>query len=275
MSERHHLGKVYLVGAGPGDPGLLTVRGLEVLSTCDVVIYDALVNARLLNYAPPEAERLPVGPAHGAHRLTQEEIHRIMIERARRGLIVVRLKGGDPFIFGRGGEEALALREAGIPWEVIPGVSAGQAVAAYAGIPLTHRGLSSSVAFVTGHECAGKTTQVNWEALARAVDTLVVFMGARTLPQIVARLLEAGRAPETPIAVIEWGTYPHQRVRVATLATICERTACDPVCAPALIVIGEVVALREALAWFPTEEIAASAPEPEALALLLSEEVER
>jgi uroporphyrinogen III methyltransferase/synthase len=259
MGETPRLGTVYLVGAGPGDPGLLTVRGAEVLSLCDVVIYDALVNSAVLNYAPAEAERLCVGEAHAAHRLTQEEIIRLMIERARRGLHVVRLKGGDPFIFGRGGEEAMALRAAGIPFEVVPGVSAGHAVAAYAGIPLTHRGISSSVAFVTGHECAGSPRPVRWEDVARAADTVVVFMGASRLPQIVERLLEAGRSPDTPIAVIERGTLASQRTRVATLATIRARVAEEPVRSPALIVVGEVVALREQVAWFEETTVCASA----------------
>lgn len=259
MREEHRIGKVYVVGAGPGDPGLLTVRGAEVLSLCDVVVYDALVNEAVLHYAPAEAERIFVGDAHAAHRLTQEEIIRVMIDRARRGLHVVRLKGGDPFIFGRGGEEAMALRAAGIPFEIVPGVSAGHAVAAYAGIPLTHRGLASSVAFVTGHECAGSPRSVRWDALAHAVDTLVVFMGASRLPQIVERLLSAGRAPETPIAIIERGTHAHQRVRVATLGTIRAHVAAEPVRSPALIVIGEVVTLREQLAWFEERALAAQA----------------
>lgn len=254
MGEAHHPGKVYLVGAGPGDPGLLTVRGAEVLSLCHVVVYDALVNEGLLSYAPAEAERIFVGEAHTAHRLTQEEILRLMIDRARRGLRVVRLKGGDPCIFGRGGEEAMALREAGIPFEIVPGVSAGHAAAAYAGIPLTHRGLASSVAFVTGHECAESPRPVRWDAVAHAVDTLVIFMGVRQLPRIVERLLQAGRAPKTPIAVIERGTYPDQRVRVATLETIFARMAEEPIRSPALIVVGDVVALREDLAWFEKAE---------------------
>jgi len=261
MSEMPRLGKVYLVGAGPGDPGLLTVRGAEVLSLCDVVVYDALANEVLLNYAPAEAERIFVGEAHAAHRLTQEEVLRLMIDRARRGLQVVRLKGGDPFIFGRGGEEALALRAAGIPFEVVPGVSAGHAVAAYAGIPLTHRHLASSVAFVTGHECAESRRPVRWEAVAHAVDTLVIFMGAGRLSQIVKRLLQAGLAPETPIAIIERGTYPDQRVRVATLGTILTHVAGEPVRSPALIVVGDVVALREQLAWFEERDVSAAVVE--------------
>jgi len=259
MSGEPRLGKVYLVGAGPGDPGLLTVRGAEVLSLCDVVVYDALVNTAVLNYAPAEAERIFVGEARAAHRLTHEEILRLLIDRARRGFRVVRLKGGDPFIFGRGGEEAVALRAAGIPFEVVPGVSAGHAAAAYAGIPLTHRGLASSVAFVTGHECAESPRPVQWEAVARAVDTLVVFMGASRLPQIVERLLRAGLAPETPIAIIERGTYSDQRVRVAALGTILAHVAEEPVRSPALIVVGDVVALREPLAWFEERDVFASA----------------
>jgi uroporphyrinogen III methyltransferase/synthase len=243
VSDATRCGKVYLVGAGPGDPGLLTVKGCEVLRSCDVVIYDALANPVLVQYAPPEAERIFVGRTHSQERITQAEIHRLMIERARQGKVVVRLKGGDPFIFGRGGEEALALAEAGIEWEVVPGVSSGHAVPAYAGIPLTHRGAASSVALVTGHECADKHSRVAWEKLAIAVDTLVIFMGAKNLPRIVTTLLEAGRAPSTPMAIIEWGTYADQRVRVATLGTVFNTLTEAPVEPPALIIIGDVVSL--------------------------------
>jgi len=243
MNSDHQCGKVYLVGAGPGDPGLLTLKGCEVLKSCEVVIYDALVNPALVEYVPPEAERIFIGHSRHHDRITQAEVHRLMIERARHGKVVVRLKGGDPFIFGRGGEEALALAEAGIEWEVVPGVSAGHAVPAYAGIPLTHRAYASSVAFVTGHECDGKRSPVAWDKLATAVDTLVVFMGAKNLPRLVAALLEAGRAPSTPVAVIEQGTHPDQRVRVATLETVLDAVAEPPIGTPTLIVVGEVVSL--------------------------------
>lgn len=254
MNEHHRSGKVYLVGAGPGDPGLLTIKGYEVLRRCDVVIYDALVDPAILAIVPTEAERIFVGAAHDPRRLAQCEIERLMIARAHQGKRVVRLKGGDPFIFGRGGEEALALTRAGVPWEVVPGVSAGHGVPAAARIPLTCRGYASSVAFVTGHECSDKDSSVAWDKLAQAADTLVIFMGARTLPRIVEALLGGGRLPTTPIAVIERGTSPHERVRVATLGTIREMIARDPVCSPALIVVGEVVSLRARLQAEPEEK---------------------
>ncbi|MBI3948886.1 MAG: uroporphyrinogen-III C-methyltransferase [Acidobacteria bacterium] len=247
MNNQLQYGKVYLVGAGPGDPGLLTLKGCQALKGCNVVIYDALINPVLVEYAPLEAERIFLGRTHDSNRITQTEIHRLMIERARQGKVVVRLKGGDPFIFGRGGEEALALAEAGVEWEVVPGVSAGYAVPAYAGIPLTHRAYASSVAFVTGHECDNKSSPVAWDKIATAVDTLVIFMGAKNLPRIVAALLEAGRAPSTPIAVVERGTTYDQRVRVATLETIVDTLAEAPIGTPALIIIGEVVSLSDQL----------------------------
>jgi uroporphyrinogen III methyltransferase/synthase len=266
MSEGSRIGKVYLVGAGPGDVGLLTLRGAEVLSGCEVVVYDALVNEEILAYAPTEAERIGVGEAHGEGRLTQSHIIEILIDRARQGRRVVRLKGGDPLLFGRGGEEARALRAAGIPYEIVPGVSAGLAVPAYAGIPLTHRGISSSVAFVTGHECAAREGAVRWEALAQAAETLVIFMGGKRLPQIVERLLRGGLGPETPIALIERGTYDDQRVRVATLGTVRAEIEREPLRSPVLIVVGEVVRLSRELAWFPMGELVAEVLEEEVVA---------
>lgn len=254
MSEHRRCGTVYLVGAGPGDPGLLTVKGYELLRRCEVVIYDALIDPAILTIVPTEAERIFVGAAHDPARLSQQEIERLMITRARQGKRVVRLKGGDPFIFGRGGEEALALTRAGVPWEVVPGVSAGHGVPALAGIPLTCRGYASSVAFVTGHQCSEKGSSVAWDTLAQAADTLVIFMGARTLPLIVEALLRGGRSPATPIAVIERGTFPGERVRVATLGTISEIIARDPVETPALIVVGEVVSLRAQLQTKPQDD---------------------
>lgn len=243
------VGTVYLVGAGPGDPGLLTLRGLEVLRKAHVVIYDRLVNPELVDEAPPEALRTFAGKGTETHSLAQEQINALMIAHARRGRSVVRLKGGDPFVFGRGGEEAEALAEAGIPFEVVPGVSSAIAVPAYAGIPLTHRKFSSSFAVVTGHEDASNDEPaVNWERLATAVDTLVVVMGARTLRRIVAKLLAHGRAPETPVALIRWGTTEAQETITGTLADILGRTrALQP---PVVAVIGDVVALRDRLRWF-------------------------
>jgi len=250
------VGTVYLVGAGPGDPGLLTVRGLEVLRQADVVIYDRLVNPVLLDEAPAGAARIFVGKRTEVHSLPQEQINALMIAHARRGRSVVRLKGGDPFVFGRGGEEAEALAKAGVPFEIVPGVSAAVAVPAYAGIPLTHRGLSSSFVVVTGHEDAGKNAPaVDWERLATAVDTLVVLMGARALPRIVAGLLAGGRAPETPVALVRWGTTEAQATITGTLADILDRAAA--IQPPVVAVIGDVVRLRDRLRWFDAPSRAA------------------
>ena len=238
-------GKVYLVGAGPGDPELMTVRGLRCLQRADVVVYDRLVNPALLDEAPARAERVFVGKAPGAHSCAQEEIHAILLRHARAGRTVVRLKGGDPFVFGRGGEVALACVEAGVDWEVVPGVTSATSVPALAGIPLTHRAVSGAFAVVTGHCMAGD--RLDWEALAR-IDTLVVLMGVSRLPLITAHLLRHGRAPETPVAVLEKGTLPDERVLVGTLGGIAEETARANLGAPAILLVGEVVRLREALA---------------------------
>ena len=244
-------GRVYLVGAGPGDPGLLTVRGLEILRTADVVVYDRLVNPALLDEAPPAALRLFAGKRAGGRCVSQEEINTQLVEQARVGRSVVRLKGGDPFVFGRGGEEALALAEAGIAFEVVPGVSAAVAVPAYAGIPVTHRGLSSSFAVVTGHEDPAKDhADVDWGRLATAVDTLVVLMGAAGLPRIAAELVGHGRSPGTPVALIRWGTTEAQELSVSTLGAVATHARTAGVAPPMLAIIGEVVRLRERLAWF-------------------------
>jgi uroporphyrinogen III methyltransferase/synthase len=245
------LGTVYLVGAGPGDPGLLTIRGLELLRRAEVVIYDRLVNPVLLDSAPAEARRIFAGKRAGTHNLPQEQINALMIAHARRGRSVVRLKGGDPCVFGRGGEEAEALADAGIPFEIVPGVSAAVAVPAYAGIPLTHRKLSSSFAVITGHEDASKDEPaVDWERLATAVDTLVVLMGARSLPRIVERLLAHGRSPETPVALIRWGTTEAQETLTGRLADIVGKAQSAGLQPPVVAVIGEVVRMRERLRWF-------------------------
>ncbi|MGH7315984.1 MAG: uroporphyrinogen-III C-methyltransferase [Candidatus Rokuibacteriota bacterium] len=244
-------GRVYLVGAGPGDPGLMTVRGLAVLRRAEVVVYDRLVNPVLLDEAPPPALRLFAGKRAGGHCLAQERINGLLIEQARRGQLVVRLKGGDPFVFGRGGEEALALAEAGIAFEVVPGVSAAVAVPAYAGIPVTHRGLGSSLAVVTGHEDPAKDrAAVDWGRLATAVDTIVVLMGAQSLPRIAAELVGHGRSPDTPVALIRWGTTEAQETVVGTLRDIVTGARAARQAPPVLAVIGEVVRLRERLDWF-------------------------
>jgi uroporphyrinogen III methyltransferase / synthase len=244
-------GTVYLIGAGPGDPGLITVKGLERLGAADVVVYDYLANPALLEDLAPEVERIYVGKRHDEAMRTQEEINALLVDRARKGRTVARLKGGDPFIFGRGGEEALALARAGIPFEVVPGVTAATAVAAYAGIPLTHRGMNATVTFVTGRETPGRgDTLVRWDELARAGGTLVFFMGVRSLPEITARLIAAGRAPDTPAAVIHWGTLPNQRTVAAPLKDLARAVAEAGVGPPALTVVGEVVGLRPEINWF-------------------------
>lgn len=244
--SRERKGKVYLVGAGPGDPGLLTLKGKRCLELADVVIYDYLANDRLLAYASSDAERIYVGKRGGEQYLPQEEITRLVIERARRGQVVVRLKGGDPFIFGRGGEEAEALVGAGIPYEVVPGVTSAIAVPAYAGIPLTHRDLASSVAFVTGRP-AREGPGIDWRALA-GMGTVIFLMGVSRLAEIVEGLVGHGRAPETPVALIRLGTWPVQETVTGTLHDIVEKAA--TVRPPAIIVVGEVVRLRDLLAWF-------------------------
>ncbi|MCF2972642.1 uroporphyrinogen-III C-methyltransferase [Synechococcus sp. Nb3U1] len=243
------MGKVYLVGAGPGDPGLLTVKGKALLAHADVVIYDALVGSPILDLIPPSAERVYAGKNCGAHTLPQEQITALLIEKAQTAAVVVRLKGGDPFVFGRGGEEMLALVQAGIAVEVVPGITAGIAASAYAGIPLTHRDFSSSVAFVTGHEAAGKyRPEVNWRALAGAVETLVVYMGMHNLNHIAAELLVGGKAPDTPVALIRWGTTPQQEIHLARLDQLQRQP--PEVAPPAVVVIGEVVNLAAVLPSF-------------------------
>ena len=238
---------VYLVGAGPGDPGLITAKGLELLRSADVVVYDRLVAPSLVAEAPPKAERVFVGkaPHGGGADRAQDEINALLVDRARRGLMVVRLKGGDPFVFGRGAEECEALQAAGVPFHVVPGVTSAIAVPAAAGIPVTHRRVASAFAVVTGHECDG-VSSLDWEALAR-VPTLVVLMGLSALPEITARLLEHGADPDTPAAVIASGTLPTQRTVVATLATLADRVAEEGLEPPATVVVGEVVRVRELL----------------------------
>jgi uroporphyrinogen III methyltransferase/synthase len=246
-------GRVYLVGAGPGDPGLMTVRGLELLRRAEVVVYDRLVDPDLLDEAPPAALRLFAGKRAGGQGAPQGEITARLIEQARLGRLVVRLKGGDPFVFGRGGEEAGALAAAGVAFEIVPGVSAAVAVPAYAGIPVTHRGLASSFAVVTGHEDPTKEqVAVDWGRLATAVDTLVVLMGAQSLPRIAATLVRHGRAAGTPVALIRWGTTERQETVITTLGGLLARPAAVTVLPPVLAVIGEVVGLRQRLRWFET-----------------------
>lgn len=254
-------GTVYLIGAGPGDPGLLTVRGLELLRQADVVVYDRLAHPALLRHARSDAERVYVGKASAHHAMKQPDINALLIDRAKQGKSVARLKGGDPFVFGRGGEEAEECRAAGIPFEIIPGVTSAIAAPAYAGIPVTHRDAASSFAVVTGHErddsresgarAPGQAEQRrDWSKLAHAADTLIFLMGVEALPEIAARLQENGRSGDTPVALVQWGTWTKQRVVSGTLATIVDEVKRVGLTPPAVCVVGEVVRLRESLRWF-------------------------
>ena len=249
MNQSKCIGKVYLVGAGPGDPGLLTLKGKVLLEQADVVIYDALVSPPILAMINPNAEKINAGKRRGRHSLPQTQTTQLLIEKAQTHAIVVRLKGGDPFVFGRGGEEMEDLIEAGVPVEVVPGVTSGIAAPAYAGIPLTHRNYSSSVTFVTGHEAAGKyRTNINWQAIAQGSETIVIYMGVHNLHNIITELMVAGCSPETPIALIQWGTRPDQKELIATLETVVEEIEATGFKAPAIAVIGDVVNLHEILA---------------------------
>jgi uroporphyrinogen III methyltransferase/synthase len=244
-------GIVYLVGAGPGDPGLLTLKGKRCIEKADVIVYDHLVNDKLLEFSKGGAEKIYVGKIAGKHSKPQEEINALLVSKTKEGKVVARLKGGDPFIFGRGGEEALELSDNGIPFEVVPGVSAATSVPAYAGIPLTHRDFNSSIALITGHEDTSKGgSKIEWDTISTCIENLIFFMGVKNLPNIVKNLIEHGRSPETPIAVIRWGTTPLQETVVGDLKNIVERVKEREIKPPAIIVVGGVVALREKLNWF-------------------------
>lgn len=244
-------GTVYLVGAGPGDPSLITLRGVECLQRAEVVVYDYLANEQLLCHAPESAERIYAGKIGGRHNQGQDEINSLLVAKARAGKVVVRLKGGDPFVFGRGGEECEALREAGIPFEVVPGVTAAVGASAYAGIPLTHRDITASVAFVTGHEGKDKEeSNIDWGRLSLGGGTVVFYMGVTTLRSNMRRMLDHGRSPGTPVALVRWATNPCQQVLVGTLADIADRAEECGFKPPAITIVGEVVALREKLQWF-------------------------
>jgi uroporphyrinogen III methyltransferase / synthase len=239
---------VYLVGAGPGDPGLLTVRARDLIAAADVILHDRLVPAEALAYARPDAEVYDVGKQGGGPQVPQEQTERLLLEHGATGRMVVRLKGGDPFVFGRGGEEALALREADIPFEIVPGITAGIAAPAYAGIPVTQRELASGVAFITGHEDPAKPeSALDWPALAAFPGTLVFYMGVKALPRIAGQLLAGGRSADEPVAVVERGTLPDQRTTLGTLATIADKAAGAR--APAITLVGPVAELHERIAW--------------------------
>lgn len=250
------MGRVYLVGAGPGDPRLLTIRGAELLAIADFVVYDALVHPAILGRAPETAGREYVGKRGGESSRSQESITALLVELAGRHDVVVRLKGGDPFVFGRGGEEAEALAAAGVSFEVVPGVTAGVAGPAYAGIPVTYRGVSANVTFVTGHEDPAKDGGgLDWARIARAGGTLVLYMGVRRMQENLERLVAAGRPADTPAAVIEWATYPRQRTVTGTLANLAASARAAAIESPALVIVGEVVSLRDRLAWFESRPL--------------------
>jgi uroporphyrin-III C-methyltransferase len=240
-------GMVYIVGAGPGDPELITVKAMRRIQLADVIVYDRLVNVELLDLAKPDAVLVYCGKAPGAHSMPQEDINRTLVEYAVKGKQVVRLKGGDPFVFGRGGEEALELAAWGIPYEIVPGITSAIGAAAAAGIPVTHRGYAASFACVTGNRCHGDNKPVRWDLLAHSVDTLAIYMGVSQLPAIREELLRHGKAGATPVAIIERGTTARQRTIVGTLADIHTLAATMKVMNPALIIIGEVVRIREQL----------------------------
>ncbi|MFC1788552.1 uroporphyrinogen-III C-methyltransferase [Thermodesulfobacteriota bacterium] len=249
-------GKVYLVGAGPGDPELITLKGLECIKNADVIIYDYLASPSLLKHAREHAEIIYVGKKGGDHTLSQDRINALIAEKAQKGFTVTRLKGGDPFIFGRGGEEAEVLIDARIPFEIIPGVTSAIAAPAYAGIPLTHRKFTSTIAFVTGHEDPAKAeSNIDWAALAKGIGTIVFLMGVKNLPHITDRLMHHGMSPDTPVALVRWGTTPKQTTVSGTLDTIVERTKAAGLKPPAIIVVGHVVKLREKMRWFETRPL--------------------
>lgn len=250
------VGKVYLVGAGPGDPGLITVRGREALASADVVVYDRLASPRLLKHASPNAELVYVGKQSSRHTLTQDEINALIVDRGLAGKTVCRLKGGDPFVYGRGGEEAEACVSAGIPFVIVPGVTSAIAAPAYAGIPVTHRKMCSALGIITGHEDPAKTeSSIRWAGLAQGLDTFVFLMGVENLPNIVGELLANGKDPATPVALVRWGTTVDQATLTGTLDNIVERVREAGFKAPAVTVVGEVVNLRQTLRWWDTRPL--------------------
>ena len=244
-------GMVYLIGAGPGAPGLITLKAIECIKEADVVVYDYLANKKFLEYARKGAEIIYVGKIGGAHTLPQDEINKLIIKKAQKGKIIARLKGGDPFMFGRGGEEAEEIIQAGIDYEVVPGVTAGVAAAAYAGIPLTHRDFTTTVAFITGHEDPMKDeSNICWDKISTGIGTLVFYMGIGNLEPNMKKLIENGRSPDTPVALIRWGTTSNQETIIGTIKDIAEKAKQANFKAPAITVVGDVVSLRDKLRWF-------------------------
>lgn len=249
-------GKVYIVGAGPGDIGLLTLKGFRYLQMAEVVVYDFHLNAQMLNYISHDAEFIYAGKRGGHHAMTQDEINAALVKKAKEGKVVCRLKGGDPFVFGRGGEEAEVLAAEGIPFEIVPGISSAIAAPAYAGIPLTHRRFSSSFAVVTGNEDVTKPeSAIDWSKLAKGFDTLVFLMGVKNIGNITARLMENGKSPDTPVAIVRWGTRPDQKTVVSTLMNIAGLVREERIRPPAVMVVGPVVTLRETLKWYENKPL--------------------
>jgi len=247
-------GFVYIVGAGPGDPKLLTIRGLECIQQADVILYDRLVNVELLKHAKADAELIYCGKEPGRHGLIQGEIHRVLVEQANLDKQVLRLKGGDPFVFGRGAEEAAILQQAHIPFEIVPGITAGIAAPAYAGIPVTHRDHAASFAIVTGHGCPEKEQDfLNWSALAQ-IDTVAFYMSIGNISHITKSLITNGKSETTPVAVIEWGTTKNQRTITGNLSTIAQDIQIHRITNPAMILVGEVVRVRDQITWFIEKE---------------------
>jgi uroporphyrinogen III methyltransferase/synthase len=247
MTEK--AGKVYLVGAGPGDPGLITVRGIELIEQAEVLVYDQLGTAAFVSRCKPDCEMIDVGKFAGNHTVPQEEINEILIRKAKEGKFVVRLKGGDPFVFGRGGEELQKLFEADVEFEIVPGITSAISAPAYAGIPVTHRDFTSTLAIVTGHEADKETSAIDWKAIS-GIGSIVFLMGVKKLPEIVKRLIDSGRSPQTPVAMIQHGTLPIQRTVCGTLETIVDIAKKNEIKAPAITIVGEVVNLRESMKWF-------------------------
>ena len=248
------MSKVYLIGAGPGDVDLLTLKAKSLIEQANVIVYDRLADDRLLNFASEESEKIYVGKAPGQHTMKQEEISQLLVDLTKRFENIVRLKGGDPFVFGRGGEEALLLKENDIPFEIVPGVTSAIAVPAYAGIPVTHRGIATSFAVVTGHEMSEKST-LRWDKLATGVDTLIFLMGVANLAEITKRLIANGRAADTPAAVIQNGTKAEQRVLITTVENAADDVQRQQITSPAIFIVGEVVKLRDSLKWFDTRPL--------------------
>lgn len=244
------MGKVYIVGAGPGDVDLITVKGLKCIQEADVILYDRLINKELLTYAKPGADLIYCGKLPNYHAMIQDTINHFLVKYAKQGKVVTRLKGGDPFVFGRGAEEAEVLANHKIQFEVVPGITSGIAAPAYAGIPVTHRELGSSFAIVTGHMRAGKDDSIHWESLAKGIDTLAIYMGVGNLPYICEQLTKHGRSANTPVALIHWGTTEAQHTITGTLSTIVEIAKASDIQNPSMIIVGEVVKLRDKIQWF-------------------------